>query len=135
MKITIETTVHAPIEKVWKYWNEPQHIQKWDYASDDWHSPHAENDLKVGGRFKTVMAARDGSMSFDFSGVYTLVKDYNEIEYTLDDARLVSVSFQKSGEFINIVQIFETENENPPEMQKVGWQAILNNFKKYTEEN
>ena len=135
MKITIETTVHAPIEKVWKYWNEPQHIQNWCQASGDWHSPYAENDLKVGGRFKTVMAARDGSVSFDFGGVYTLVKDYNEIEYTLDDERLVSVSFQKSGEFIKIVQTFEPENENSPEMQKVGWQAILNNFKKYTEEN
>ena len=135
MKITVETIVHAPIEKVWKYWSEPQFIHNWNYASDDWHSPHAENDLKVGGRFKTVMAARDGSVSFDFGGVYTLVKDYNEIEYTLDDERLVSVSFQKSGEFIKIVQTFEPENENPPEMQKVGWQAILNNFKKYTEEN
>jgi uncharacterized protein YndB with AHSA1/START domain len=133
--ITVETLIKAPIEKVWKYWNEPKHITKWCQASDDWHAPHAENDLKVNGKFKTTMAAKDGSMSFDFEGVYTNVQKDKVIEYTMADGRKVKITFSVQGDQVKVVETFEPENENPLEMQKGGWQAILNNFKKYTEAN
>jgi uncharacterized protein YndB with AHSA1/START domain len=133
--ITVETLVKAPIEKVWKYWNEPKHITQWCNASDDWHAPHAENDLKVNGKFKTTMAAKDGSMSFDFEGVYTNVQKDKVIEYTMPDGRKVKITFSVQGDFVKVVETFEAENENPVEMQRGGWQSILNNFKKYTEAN
>src|SRR5436190_18806807 len=91
--ITVETTVNAPVEKVWKNWNEPKHITQWSYASDDWHTPYAENDLKTGGTFKSTMAAKDGSMSFDFEGVYSNVDKHKEIAYTIADGRKVKVVF------------------------------------------
>ena len=132
-KITVETTVHAPIEKVWQCWNKPEHITKWAFASDDWHAPSAENDLRVGGRFKTTMAAKDKSASFDFTGIYTEVVDHKVIEYTMDDGRKVTVAFVPDTNGIKIVETFDPENENSIEMQRAGWQAILNNFKKYVE--
>jgi uncharacterized protein YndB with AHSA1/START domain len=133
--ITVETTVKAPIDKIWSFWTEPKHIMKWDNASDDWHAPYAENDLKVHGRFRTTMAAKDGNASFDFGGVYTRVIKHKAIEFTLDDGRKVAVSFSHLGTNVKVVERFEPETENPPEMQKGGWQAILNNFKKYSEAN
>jgi uncharacterized protein YndB with AHSA1/START domain len=133
--ITVETTVHAPIEKVWKYWNEPAHITKWCQASPDWHAPAATNDLKNGGKFSTTMAAKDGSMSFDFGGVYDLVKINELIEYTMGDGRAAKIIFTKTGDATKIVESFEPEGENPREMQQGGWQAILNSFKLYTENN
>lgn len=131
--ITVQTTVKAPVSKVWKLWNEPEHIQNWCNASDDWHAPYAENDLQEGKAFKTTMAAKDGSMSFDFGGVYTKVDPNREIAYTMDDGRKVEVTFTGMGEETKIVEIFEPESTNPEEMQRGGWQAILNNFKTYTE--
>lgn len=131
--IQVETTVNAPIESVWKAWNEPVHIVNWAHASDDWHTPHAENDLQVGGKFVTRMAAKDGSMSFDFAGVYTSVEDLKKIQYVMSDGRKVLISFEENGEATKIVEAFDPENENPAEMQRAGWQAILDNFKKYTE--
>lgn len=131
--IQVETTVNAPIESVWKTWNEPVHIVNWAHASDDWHTPHAENDLQVGGKFVTRMAAKDGSMSFDFAGVYTSIEDLKKIQYVMSDGRKVLISFEKNGEATKIVEAFDPENENPAEMQRAGWQAILDNFKKYTE--
>ena len=132
--ITVETTVNAPIEKVWKYWTEPKHIMNWSFASDDWHTPAAENDLRVGGKFSSTMAAKDGSMSFDFGGIYTEVKHHEKMEYTLGDERKVKISFaDQGGKSVKIVESFEAESQNPLEMQKGGWQAILDNFKKYTE--
>ncbi len=131
--IQIETIVHAPIEVTWKAWNEPVHIVNWTHASDDWHTPHAENDLQVGGKFVTRMAAKDGSVSFDFAGVYTSVEPLKTIEYVMSDSRKVKISFEKNGEETKVVEVFDPENENPVEMQLGGWQAILNNFKKYTE--
>ncbi len=131
--ITIETNVQAPVTKVWKFWSEPQHITKWNAASDDWHTPFAENDLRTGGIFKSTMAAKDGSFSFDFWGTYTNVKENQLIEYTLGDGRKVKITFHVEGNTTKVIESFEPENENPLEMQKGGWQAILNNFKKYTE--
>ena len=133
--ITIETSVNAPIHKVWNYWTEPAHIKKWNNASPDWHTPAAENDLRIGGKFSSTMAAKDGSMSFDFWGEYTEVKPNEKIEYTLGDGRKVKILFTEDRKNVKIVESFEAESENPVEMQKGGWQAIMDNFKKYTEEN
>ena len=134
-KITVETTIQAPVEKVWKYWTQPEHIINWSFASDDWHTPAAENDLREGGKFSSTMAAKDGSMSFDFGGVYTKVDEHKVIEYTLDDGRTVAITFSAEGGVTKIVETFEAETENAVEFQQAGWQAILNNFKKYTEGN
>jgi uncharacterized protein YndB with AHSA1/START domain len=131
--ITVEATVNAPVEKVWTSWNEPKHITQWNQASDDWHAPHAENDLRTGGKFKVTMAAKNGSMSFDFEGKYTNVQPHKTIEYTIADGRKVSVVFLRNGNETKVVETFEAEEENPVEMQQGGWQAILNSFKKYTE--
>lgn len=133
--ITVETTVNAPVSKVWDYWSEPKHITKWCQASDDWHAPHAENDLKTGGKFTTTMAAKDGSVSFDFGGVYTKVEKNKAIDYAMGDGRKVNIVMSDLGNSTKIVETFEAESENPVEMQRGGWQAILDNFKKYTEEN
>ena len=132
-RITVETTVNAPVEKVWKSWNEPQHITKWCAAADDWHAPYAENDLRKDGKFKTTMAAKDGSFSFDFEGVYTKVEPNKAIEYTMSDGRTVQIQFSSDGDSTKIKETFEAETENPVEMQRQGWQSILDNFRNYTE--
>lgn len=132
-KITVETTINASIEKIWLYWTEPKHIEKWNNASDDWHTPHAENDLRIGGKFLSRMEAKDGSFGFDFEGIYSEVKPFQMIKYRLEDGREVETMFVKNGENIEITTTFDAENENPIEMQKDGWQSILNNFKKYVE--
>jgi uncharacterized protein YndB with AHSA1/START domain len=132
--ITVETVVKAPIEKVWEYWNKPEHIVHWAFASDDWEAPAAENDLRVGGTFKTTMAAKDKSTSFDFAGVYSAVKENELIEYDFGD-RHAKVEFTILPEGVKITQTFDPENENSEEKQRSGWQAILNNFKKYVESN
>jgi len=131
--VTVESTINAPVEKVWQYWSAPEHITQWCQASDDWHAPHAENDLRTGGNFKTTMAAKDGSFSFDFEGVYDRVDEHKAIEYTVADGRKVIVQFIPEGGQTRVVEEFEAENTNPVEMQKGGWQAILDNFKKYAE--
>ena len=131
--ITVEVTVNISMEKAWEFWTKPGHITKWYQASDDWHAPHAKNDLRVTGKFKTTMAAKDGSNSFDFEGVYTKIQRYQLIEYTLLDGRKVRVSFFQIGKRIKIVESFEPENTNPPELQRDGWQAILESFKRYAE--
>jgi len=133
--ITVETIINAPMAKVWECWNKPEHITKWAFGSDDWEAPVAENDVRVGGKFKTVMAAKDKSASFDFTGVYTAVKEYELIEYDMDgdDKRHVKVEFIQLPEGIKVVETFDPENVNSEEKQKSGWQSILNNFKKYTE--
>lgn len=129
--ITVETVVHAPIEKIWEFWTDPIHIVKWSVASPDWHVPHATNDLRVGGQFLTRMEAKDGSVGFDFTGTYTFIDPLNMIEYTIGDGRKVTVNFLRSELGDKIVATFETENENPLEMQRKGWQTILDNFHKY----
>lgn len=133
--ITVETTVHAPVDKVWKSWNDPKAITQWCQASDDWYAPYAENDLRKDGKFKTTMAAKDGSVSFDFEGVYTNVIPNNSIEYEMADSRRVSVSFLSQGDDTKVVETFDAENTHSLEMQREGWQAILNNFKKFAEAN
>lgn len=132
-KITVETTVNAPVEKVWKLWSAPEHITKWNTASDDWYTPRAENDLRPGGKFSARMEAKDGSFGFDFGGVYDTVKQHELIEYTIGDGRKVSVKFDGKGNETHVTETFEAEGTNPIEMQRGGWQAILDNFKKYTE--
>ena len=131
--ITVQADVHAPIEKVWKYWNEPQHITQWCAASDDWHAPYAENDIRKDGKFKTTMAAKDGSVSFDFEGVYTKVDPKKRIEYAMSDGRKVSLVFTEHGTSTEITETFDPENTHSLDQQREGWQAILNNFKAYTE--
>lgn len=133
--VTIESTVNAPVEKVWQYWTKPEHITKWNSASEDWHTPTAQNDLRVGGSFSARMEAKDGSMGFDFGGIYDAV-DVNEyIEYTLGDGRKVKVNFETSGNKTKVIESFDAETMNPVDMQRSGWQSILDNFKKYTENN
>ena len=131
--ITVAATVHAPVAKVWALWTAPEHIVNWNSASDDWHTPRAENDLRPGGTFLSRMEAKDGSFGFDFGGVYDEVKTHELIAYTLGDGRKVEVVFTSKGDSTEIISSFEAEETNPVEMQKGGWQAILNNFKKYAE--
>ncbi len=133
-KIAVETTVNASIEKVWQYWTDPKHIEKWNNASDDWHTPHAENDLRIGGKFLSRMEAKDGSFGFDFEGIYSEVIPFEKIKYGLEDGREVETNFTGNEEITKVATTFDAENENPIEMQKGGWQAILNNFKKYVEQ-
>lgn len=133
-KVTIETLVNAPVEKVWEYWTEPNHLIEWNSASDDWHTPFAENDLRAGGKFLSRMEAKDGSFGFDFGGVYDEVKLHEFISYTLGDGRKVETTFLNQENDTKIIQVFDPETENPIEMQQQGWQAILNNFKKYAEQ-
>jgi len=134
-KITVETTVNAPVQKVWQLWSTPEHITKWNSPSDDWHTPQAENDLRVGGQFLSRMEAKDGSFGFDFSGIYEEVNEFELISYGLADGRKVSVEFESNGNQTKITETFDPENINPRDMQTAGWQAILNNFKKYAEAN
>ncbi len=132
-EITIQTIVKASIAEVWECWNKPEHIAGWAFASDDWEAPAAENDLRVGGKFKTTMAAKDKSSSFDFTGTYTAIREYELIAYDLDDGRQVRTEFTEVPEGVRITESFESENQYPEEMQRSGWQAILDNFKKYVE--
>lgn len=131
--ITVQTTVNAPVSKVWECWTAPAHIVKWNSASADWHTTKAENDVRTGGRFSSRMEAKDGSMGFDFAGTYTAVKECELIAYTMGDGRKATVSFTGSGGVTAVRETFEAETENSIELQKAGWQAILDNFKQYTE--
>lgn len=134
-KIKIETIVNAPIDKVWVYWTEPVHIVKWNQASDDWHSPYAENVLRALGRFSFRMESKDGKEGFDFSGTYNVVEPLKYISYTMDDERKVEITFNEVGNKTEIVEVFEAEHVYSVEQQRLGWQSILNNFKKYVEEH
>jgi len=131
--IAVKATINVPVERAWKCWTRPEDIVKWNHASDDWHSPRAENDLRTGGNFSYRMEARDGSMGFDFEGVYDQVILNQQIRYTLDDGRKVNVVFTASGNKTILLETFEAEDTNPVEMQRGGWQAILDNFKKHAE--
>jgi uncharacterized protein YndB with AHSA1/START domain len=132
-KITVQTLVGANMAKVWQTWNVPEDITMWCFASDDWYAPFAENDLRVGGKFVTTMSAKDGSESFDFSGVYTTIEENKKISYTLDDSRTVEIIFEETDGGVLVTETFEMENENTEELQRAGWQAILENFKKHAE--
>jgi uncharacterized protein YndB with AHSA1/START domain len=140
--ITVQTIVKASIEKVWEYWNKPEHITKWAFASDEWEAPAAENDLQVGGRFKTVMASKDKKDEhFDFTGIYTALKEHELIEYDMNPStevsgqvrRHVKVEFENTPDGVKVTETFDPENENSEEIQRSGWQSILENFKKHVE--
>lgn len=131
--ITVHSKINAPKEKVWKLWTTPEDIIKWNYASDDWQSPRAVNDLRAGGTFNFRMESKDGSQGFDFGGVYKKVETNELIEYEIGDGRKVRIEFKGSGNETEIVETFEAENVYSIEQQQGGWQSILNNFKKYAE--
>jgi uncharacterized protein YndB with AHSA1/START domain len=131
--ISVNTVIAAPIEKVWKCWTSPGDIIGWNHASDDWHTTHADNDLREGGYFSYRMEAKDGSVGFDFGGIYDQIVLHKRIDLILGDDRKVRIIFSDRGNTTEIVEIFEAENTNPVEMQRFGWQAILDNFKKHTE--
>lgn len=131
--VTIQASVNAHVEKTWKAWTTPNDIVQWNNASEDWQTTKAENDLRVGGKFSSRMEAKDGSFGFDFSGIYTKVIPGKLIEYTLEDNRKVKVEFTYDDNKTTITETFEAEKENSIEMQRTGWQAILDNFKKYIE--
>ncbi len=133
--LKIENHVNASLNHVWNCWTDPKHIINWNAASPDWHCPRAENNLVENGRFKYTMASRDGKMSFDFNGIYTKVIPFKQIEYVLEDNRKVTIDFEEDGNKIKVCEKFEGESENLVQLQLMGWQAILDNFKTYTEQN
>jgi len=132
-KITIQATISANRNKTWEYYTHPKHIIHWNFASDDWQCPSASNDMRVGGMYKARMEAKDGSFGFDFEAVYTKVIEGESFAYVLADNRVINVSFTDLENKTEIVIIFDAETENSEELQRNGWQAILNNFKSYTE--
>lgn len=131
--ITIQTLVSATIKHVWDCWTNEKHIIHWNFASDEWCCPSAKNELRENGKFNYRMAAKDESFGFDFEGTYLKIIPTESIEYELDDQRKVKISFIEKENQVEIIEVFEAENENPIEMQQQGWQLILNNFKKYAE--
>jgi uncharacterized protein YndB with AHSA1/START domain len=133
--ITVQTVIHTPLEKVWQFWILPEHIVKWNSLSADWHTPVAENDLKVGGKFKYIMKAKHGREEFDFEGVYANVKFLSLIEYKLFDNRIGSVHFEENDGNVKITEIFEPEKQNSESMQKQWCEAVIANFKAYVEAN
>lgn len=134
-RINVEAIVDAPVAKVWKLWNTPADIMKWNTPDPGWHSPSSENDLRVGGKFKNRMEAKDGSFGFDFEGVYDTVVVNKEISYTMSDGRKATTTFTEQDGKTHISTSFEPESDNPAEFQQQGWQTILNNFSKYADSN
>jgi len=131
--ITVTTIINVPIQKVWEYWTKEEHVKNWNFAAADWHCPNATNNLQVGGEFHYIMAAKDNSFSFDFWGTYQKIELEKLIEITLGDGRQMKVGFEAKGDSTVVTEQFEPETQNPEEMQKAGWQMILDNFKKYIE--
>lgn len=132
MKITVETLVNASLARVWESWTTPADIMVWNAASDDWHTTASTVDLRNGGAFSSRMEAKDGSMGFDFGGTYTRVEPMSVIEADFGDRGMV-VEFSEVAGGVHVRETFDAEDENPVEMQKAGWQAILDNFKRHTE--
>ncbi len=133
--IEIKAKIEAPVAAVWKKWTTPEDIVQWNSASEDWHTTKSENDLRPGGKFLSSMEAKDGSMGFDFGGIYDEVQIHKLIESTLGDGRRVRTIFEDKDGITEVTEIFEAENSHPVELQRNGWQAILDNFKKYAENN
>ncbi len=131
--IKVTSTINASIHKVWTSWTKSEHIEKWHFASDEWHCPEAKNNLIVGGEFHYTMAAKDNSMSFDFWGTYQEIIFEKHFKIILGDGRKMTVTFEEIENGVIVTEEFEPENENPIELQQVGWQMILDNFKNYTE--
>ena len=134
-KITIESVISGSTKKVWDYYTLPEHITKWNFASDDWHCPKAENDLRVGGKLKSRMEAKDGSFGFDFEAIYDEVINHKKISYNLTDGRQVITAFENQNGKTKVTTTFDAETQNSVELQRNGWQAILDNFKEYVESN
>ncbi|MCR9163466.1 MAG: SRPBCC family protein [Nannocystaceae bacterium] len=132
-RITIEALVQAPTGRVWRHWTDPKHITQWNFASDDWCCPSAENDLRPGGRYKARMEAKDGSFGFDFEAVYDEVSEHDTLIYTMPDGRTVTTKFEVESGAVRVTTTFDADAEHPIEVQRQGWQAILNNFKRYAE--
>lgn len=132
MKITVETNVNAPVSDVWRAYTTAEDIISWNAASDDWHTTKASVDLREGGEFSSRMEAKDGSFGFDFAGTYTKIIPNELIEYAFGDRR-ATVEFLNSADAVTVRVTFDAESENPAEMQRGGWQAILDNFKKHVE--
>jgi uncharacterized protein YndB with AHSA1/START domain len=133
MKLNVETHARADLKTVWSAYNTPDDITRWNSPSDDWHSPRSSVDLREGGKFNTRMEAKDGSFGFDFEGTYTRVVPQELIEYRMSDGREAAVRFSQEPDGVRIHVTFDAENENPPEFQQQGWQAILDNFGRYVE--
>jgi uncharacterized protein YndB with AHSA1/START domain len=133
--ITVEAIVNSTMDKVWDMWTNPEHVTKWCFASDDWHAPSSTADLKVGGKLNTRMEAKDGSFGFDFWGTYDEIKQNEKLAITMGDERKWNIYFSKVDGGVKVVENFEAEDQNPIEMQRGGWQMILNNFKKYVEKS
>ena len=134
-KITIHATISAGIQKVWNYYTQPEHITKWNFASPDWHCPSASNDMRIGGKYTSRMEAKDGSFGFEFEATYIEITENQKFVYVMPDGREVSVSINEDNHLTNITVCFDAETENSVELQREGWQAILNNFKNYVENN
>jgi uncharacterized protein YndB with AHSA1/START domain len=133
VKITVETLVKAGLDSVWDAWNNPDDIKQWNNASDDWHTTRSTVDLRQGGKFSARMEAKDGSAGFDFEGTYTRVEPRQVIEYQMEDGREVRVQFSETGDGVLVRETFDAETENDPELQREGWQAILDNFARHVE--
>jgi uncharacterized protein YndB with AHSA1/START domain len=134
-KVTVTATVNADVKKVWDYYTRPEHITRWNFADPSWHCPAASNDMRVGGKYSARMEARDGSFGFDFEAVYDEIVAGERFTYTMPNGRQATVVFRKNGDQTDVNVAFDPETENPIEMQRGGWQAILDNFKKYAEAN
>jgi uncharacterized protein YndB with AHSA1/START domain len=134
-KITITATVNADIKKVWDYYTNPEHITQWNFADPSWKCPYALNDMRVGGKYIARMEAKDGSFGFDFEAIYSEIIPGEKFTYGIPDGRQVTIVFSVNGNHTDVTIIFDAEEQNSLEMQQNGWQAILNNFKNYTETN
>lgn len=132
-KITIDATVNAPLDKVWERYTAPEHVTQWNFASDDWCCPSASNDMRIGGKYAARMEAKDGSFGFDFEATYTDLTPQDSFTYVLEDGRAVTTRFKALGDKTEVTTVFDAETENPVDMQRDGWQAILNNFKAHAE--
>ena len=131
--ISVSNNIDAPLSKVWEYWTNPIHVQNWNFAAADWHCPNATNHLEVGGEFHYTMSAKDNSFSFDFWGTYQQIEDQHTIAIILGDGRQMNVYFEETSSGVLVTEEFEPEKVNPEDMQRAGWQMILDNFKKYVE--
>lgn len=134
-KITINALVSAEINKAWNYYTMPEHITKWNFASDDWCCPSVLNDMTIGGKYVARMEAKDGSFGFDFEAIYNEINKLKNFKYTSPDGRLIEIDFEANDNQTKLTITFDTDGENPIELQRNGWQAILNNYKNYTENN
>ena len=134
-KVTITASINADAKKVWDYYTKPEHITKWNFADPSWQCPSASNDMRVGGKYSARMEAKDGSFGFDFEAIYSEIVTGEKFTYGMPNGREVSVNFKGNGNQTTVVVTFDPEDQNPIEFQKQGWQAILDNFKKYTETN